>query len=94
MHQEVFIETSWEDTVAAREARDRRVAELQAEGLICTTENLWNVQGYRVYLLVAVPDVPEVETHSRRERGGRSRSETETRRPVRRSPSSPHVEVR
>ena len=91
MLQEVFIESDWEDALVARSQRDCRIAELQTQGLICTAENLWNVQGYRVYLLVALPDVAEVipETSIRRERSERKAS---SKRPVRRSPSS--IEVR
>ena len=90
MLQEVFIESDWEDALVARSQRDSRMAELRNERMVCTAENLWNVQGYRVYLLVALPDVAEVipEASIRRERPGREGS---SKRPVRRSPS--RVEV-
>lgn len=51
--QETFLETDWDDEEAARQARDDRADQLQAEGLICTRENLYNVAGYRVFLVEA-----------------------------------------
>ena len=54
MLQEVFLESDWEEAANARSQRDCRIAELQSQGLVCTAEDLWNVQGYRVYLLVAL----------------------------------------
>ena len=93
MLQEVFLESDWEEAANARSQRDCRIAELQSQGLVCTAENLWNVQGYRVYLLVALPDVGEAlkEEHSARPKRMRSEPEAPSKRPVRRSPS---VEVR
>jgi hypothetical protein len=51
--QETFLETDWDDEETARAARDARAEELQAQGLICTRENLYNVSGYRVFLVEA-----------------------------------------
>lgn len=94
MHQEVFLESSWDDAGTARQQRDCRLAELQSQGLVCTAENLWTVWGDRVYLLVAVSPVEEKEESSRRERSECSRRDASSQRPVRRSPTMPSVEVR
>jgi len=51
--QETFLETDWDDEVTSRAARDARVEQLQDQGLLCTCENLYNVLGYRVFLLEA-----------------------------------------
>jgi hypothetical protein len=51
--QETFLETDWDDEASARAARDARATELQAQGLVCSCENLYNVMGYRVFLLEA-----------------------------------------
>jgi hypothetical protein len=52
---EAFLEQSWDDAGAARVARDDRAAQLQAAGYECTCSDLWNVAGYRVYVLSAQP---------------------------------------
>jgi hypothetical protein len=84
--QEVFLETEWGDEDAARQARDDRASELQAQGLICNCENLYTVDGYRVFLVEAteanLDDVPS---------GRRDRYSSPTKRvdrPVPRSSSS------
>jgi hypothetical protein len=51
--QETFLETDWENEEEARQARDLRAEQLQAQGLVCTCENLYNVLGKRVFLLEA-----------------------------------------
>jgi len=53
MIQEVFIETPWEDESLTRERRDKRCEELTAAGLDCHRENLYTVDGRRVYLVIA-----------------------------------------
>lgn len=63
--QEVFIEKDWDDAGAARQQRDQRAIELQAQGLICTCENLYTVEGQRVFVLVATPVVKERSQLSR-----------------------------
>lgn len=57
--QEVFVEADWDDPAVARQQRDQRMAELQAQGLICTSENLYTVEGKRVFLLVASQPIKE-----------------------------------
>jgi len=59
MIQEVFIETTWEDADMARQRRDERSQELEATGLECHRENLYTVDGRRVFLLTATPPEPE-----------------------------------
>jgi hypothetical protein len=56
MVSEVFCEIDFEDAAAARQQRDLRIEVLQAQGLVCIAENLYRVDGKRVYLLMA--DVP------------------------------------
>ena len=51
--QEVFLEFEWEDELAARQARDDRASQLQEQGYVTTCENLWNVNGQRVFLVKA-----------------------------------------
>ena len=53
---EAFLERTWDDDAeAARTARDERAAQLQAAGYECACANLWNVAGYRVYVVTAEP---------------------------------------
>jgi hypothetical protein len=60
--QDVFLETQWGDEETARQARDDRAAQLQAQGLVCNCENLYTVDGYRVFLVEAteseLDDIP------------------------------------
>jgi hypothetical protein len=53
MISEVFCEIDFEDAEEARLRRNQRFEELQAQGMTCTTENLYRVDGKRVYLLTA-----------------------------------------
>jgi hypothetical protein len=53
--EEVFREIDFDDDEIARQYRDHRLSELQAQGLICTREDLYRVDGRRVYLVVATP---------------------------------------
>jgi hypothetical protein len=53
--QEAFLETHWDDTSIAPHPCNIRKTELEAQGFICTTENLYNVNGDRVFVLVATP---------------------------------------
>ncbi|HEY9623160.1 MAG TPA: hypothetical protein V6C78_22580 [Crinalium sp.] len=66
--QEVFLETEWGDEDAARQARDEKACELQAQGLICNCENLYTVDGYRVFLVEATEAELEDAPPSRRDR--------------------------
>ncbi len=59
-HAEVFIESNFESVQHARQARDRRLAELEAEGYTCRTENLRAIDtGYWVFVIYA--EVVKVE---------------------------------
>jgi hypothetical protein len=52
--QETFLELDWEDADEARQARDARAEELQAQGLVCVLENLYNaVDGRQVFTVTA-----------------------------------------
>lgn len=52
--QETFVETDWEEPTEAREARDQRAAQLQAQGWLCNCTTLYRItDGRRVYLLEA-----------------------------------------
>jgi hypothetical protein len=87
MISEVFCEIDFEDAEAARQQRDLRIEVLQAQGLLCIAENLYRVDGKRVYLLTA--DVPREDKQAaaelpdrlprRRDRTGRPTSKFETR---------------
>lgn len=59
MIEEVFIESTWEDADTARRRRDERYQELEATGLECLRENLYTVDGRRVFLVTATPIEPE-----------------------------------
>ncbi|MBD1909417.1 MULTISPECIES: hypothetical protein [unclassified Leptolyngbya] len=61
MIQEVFIESPWEDESIARQRRDERYGELAAAGLDCRRENLYTVDGRRVFLVIATPAEEEVQ---------------------------------
>jgi hypothetical protein len=52
---EVFRELDFEDAAEARQQRDLRLAQLQERGLVCVGENLYHVEGWRVFTLVATP---------------------------------------
>jgi hypothetical protein len=53
--QEVFLETHWDDASIARYPCNIRKAELEAHRLIYTLENLYPVNGDRLFILVAMP---------------------------------------
>jgi hypothetical protein len=52
---EVFRELDFEDAAEARQQRDLRLSQLQEQGLVCVGENLYHVEGWRVFTLVATP---------------------------------------
>jgi hypothetical protein len=87
MISEVFCEVDFEDAEEARQQRDLRVEILQAQGLVCVAENLYRVDGKRVYLLTAdAPKANEPVTQERpsrsqprRDRPGRSTNKFERR---------------
>jgi hypothetical protein len=66
MLQTVYREIDFDNEVAARQQRDAHLAELQAQGMECVGENLYNaVEGWRVFTLVATPPVrPEITDES------------------------------
>lgn len=83
MIQEVFIESPWEDEDTTRQRRDERYGELAAAGLECRRENLYTVDGRRVFLVTATPveeEAPAVQTTREKPTAPRLR----TGRPVRR----------
>jgi hypothetical protein len=58
---EVFRELDFDDATAARQQRDQRLTELQTQGMVCIGENLYHVEGWRVFTLVATPPTRQVE---------------------------------
>lgn len=72
--QETFLEIDWGDEDQARQARDARSAELEQEGYVCSSKNLYTVFGYRVYLLEAArPEPADDPTPKFRDRSIRPR---------------------
>jgi hypothetical protein len=57
---EVFRELDFDDATAARQQRDDRLSELQTQGMVCVGENLYHVEGWRVFTLVATPPTRQV----------------------------------
>jgi hypothetical protein len=57
---EVFRELDFDDATAARQQRDQRLAELQNQGMVCVGENLYHVEGWRVFTLVATPTARQI----------------------------------
>lgn len=56
MIQTVYREIDFDDEITARQQRDAHLAELQAQGMECIAEDLYNViEGWRVFTLVATP---------------------------------------
>jgi hypothetical protein len=54
MLQTVYREIDFEDERMARQQRDRHLSELQAQGMDCVAEDLYNaIDGWRVFTLVA-----------------------------------------
>jgi hypothetical protein len=53
MISEVFCEVDFKGAEEARLRRNQRIVELQGHGMACTAENLYRVDGKRVYLLTA-----------------------------------------
>jgi hypothetical protein len=46
---EVFREVDFEDAAVARRQRDLRLSQLQGQGLVCVGENLYHVEGWRLF---------------------------------------------
>jgi hypothetical protein len=58
MLQTIYREIDFDDEQTARQERDARLAELEAQGMECLAENLYNaLDGRRVFTLVATPPV-------------------------------------
>jgi hypothetical protein len=57
---EVFRELDFDDATAARQQRDHRFIELQDQGMVCVGENLYHVEGWRVFTLVATPPTRQI----------------------------------
>jgi hypothetical protein len=63
MLQTVYREIDFENEQMARQHRDRHLFELQAQGMDCIAEDLYNaVDGWRVFTLVATLPAPVEET--------------------------------
>jgi hypothetical protein len=63
MLQTVYREIDFEDEQIARQHRDRHLSELQAQGMDCVAEDLYNaVNGWRVFTLVATLPAPVEES--------------------------------
>ena len=75
--QEVFLETQWDDETTARQARDDRAAQLQSQGYLTTCENLWTVDGHRVFLVEAAR-MERIEP-TRNEESASTRSKAESK---------------
>jgi hypothetical protein len=55
--EEVYLETNYGDEQEARQARDQRIEQLQAQGWICIAKTLYTVWGKCVFYLEATsPD--------------------------------------
>jgi hypothetical protein len=67
MLQTVYREIDFDDEVTARQQRDAHLAKLQAQGMECIAEDLYNViEGWRVFTLVATPPArPDATAASR-----------------------------
>jgi hypothetical protein len=61
MVSEVFNELDFDDAAEALQRRNDRLLELQAQGMVCTHEDLYRVDGRRVYMLTATP--PSASDH-------------------------------
>jgi hypothetical protein len=67
MLQTVYREIDFEDERMARQHRDRHLSELQAQGMDCVAEDLYNaVDGWRVFTLVATLPTSVEETERSR----------------------------
>jgi hypothetical protein len=53
MIQEVYLESGLEAAAVVRQQRDERCAQLQAEGWECRREDLYTVDGRRVFVVIA-----------------------------------------
>jgi len=49
----LFCELNLKNPEDARLHRNKRISDLQAQGAVCTAENLYHVDGKRVHLLTA-----------------------------------------
>jgi hypothetical protein len=85
---EAFCELDWDEPEDAQQKRDQRLAELTAQGFICSAELLYRINdGRRVYVVTA--ESPESESQeSYRGRGSRSSSDRPRRPGRERSGSS------
>jgi hypothetical protein len=79
MVSEVFNELDFDDAAEALQRRNERLLELQAQGMVCTHEDLYRVDGRRVYMLTATP--PSASDHGLDE--GTPRLKPRGSRPVR-----------
>lgn len=72
---EAFSELDWDDPEMAQQHRDQRLAELTAQGFVCSAELLYRINdGRRVYVVTAESAEPEPQ-EGYRGRGNRSGSD-------------------
>jgi hypothetical protein len=70
---EAFGEIEWGDPEIAQERRDARLAQLEAQGLICRAELLYRVMdGRRVYVVTAESPEPQRQEGYRNSKPARS----------------------
>lgn len=53
MIQEVYVESTWHDAAALQRQRDERYRALEASGYACERQDLYRVDGLRVFLVSA-----------------------------------------
>jgi hypothetical protein len=102
---EVFRELDFDDASTARQQRDQRLTELQAQGMVCVGENLYHVEGWRVFTLVATPPARQISqpgsasvrasrrASSLRSAAGEENKTQRKERPQPRSSSSPEPQL-
>lgn len=53
---EVFLESEFDSSEIARQHRDERLTQLQAQGYVCRAENLYTIHtGMRIFTVIATP---------------------------------------
>jgi hypothetical protein len=78
---EAFSELDWDEPEMAQQQRDQRLAELTAQGMICSTELLYRISdGRRVYVVTAESPEPE-QSEGYRGRSNRTGGDRPRRRP-------------
>ena len=92
MLQTIYREIDFEDELTARQQRDTHLAELEAQGMECIAETLYNiVEGWRVFTLIAIPPTrtDEVAKPSHSAAAPSKRSDRPERQPSRSQRQTP-----